>query len=1390
MIHRARALYRDMVDDEVGTNVFLPKEKLVDLFANDESTRSKLTHVSGFIFHAFSEPGSFEVALARMRIKSQAGLNMDEFLAFLNTAGMSMSKGHTPNTADLMAQQFDNNNTEAQSEFEQHEVTRRNERLARKKMMSTRELRTLLRPSSSRGPALRKPRHMTEPSPFGNNAVVQQNKRRRKKRPSTAGTRSLSKTPFGTQSVESQQSQRSQQSSMITPTLGSRRRPHTAGGSSVLRGPSTTAAEMVNINGAGVSAGGSAMSFSSGGDGGGGEVEMRTPGSGGMQGGMQGNSSIVDEYEWNRSQQYLMEASRRVPPSTTLMSRAIDQERKIRELSLIVLRLEARHRKEESGLADANNKLARLQGAMRSVSDNKSARSRPGTASSHRSSTTETTIKIAKAMSLTELSDTTVNNLLNQVKGVNEEEREEDGEEQYQNQDQRDADNSAATATAAAMELLESTIMKLQARNDQLLQSVNILRGSRGHKYNRPASSQRKDGRFKGKEAMAASLKREIEYSTSLESEVNARGEQFRRLEHKFKVLEKRETNLRKAAFFRKEKVKELEILVVSFEERDRLTNNQIQKYRAQIKSVASVERTMLNACDAMSTYFDRQSAQSEYEQIGTNDSALKAGIGELSKHVLNLESLVEKKNDEISNFEKKVRNLQGLVNQKVSEIRSLEHAHEMMADQLATMQEGGLENDGGGSIETVGSGADVESIISGGNDSVVDVSDVGDMVGTEEWEEAARIMFELLDLDHDGYITKTELMRAMTFMNQGSCEIKIALEKLPALKKQLTPKTYLQTISDMFHDGSSQIDLNHYLRYLSMCMRIQQVPGARFHENHHLLDPLHSHIQEKDKQRNEEEEKKKKEKEKEKQRQEEDVVERKRQEEEKKEDAWQGRERKKKVDRSERRTLSKRKQLEMFQTLMLEEMGDDPSHIVQATIRLRHVLSSATVIARASQRKFKDAVLRVMHECAAALNCERASLFIVDQENKKLCAYVGSTESILLDIGKGIAGACATTNTTIIVNDVTEDSRFNPASDKVSGFTTRNILAVPGHDEKGRCTVVLEVINRFGPGNFTTLDEILLEVIADISGCFVSHASTNRELDLALRQRKQVMATVPSLWGGFLKMSRTSFMQSIEDTVRKVVSATVVCIYMKRKESEEEESKNQSMQSLDLHRHPIRSYRPVKEMIHEHHHSGQWREHDITWKEDSIMELGQGVVANCMRTGAPRWIEDCYNCLDYNPLVDMDVQGMACVLQPVIKKGIVIAVIQAVFPTLRTKDIEMLQEMSEQLPPLFDALNVIDELNGRSIMQHSLAVKKATVQIQSILRGRIQRKRAAAVKKSAALSKKSVLGGRRLQRMASLEHGGEKMSVGLMRSLGIEEELVKSVEVVESVEVDEGSVR
>ena len=571
-----------------------------------------------------------------------------------------------------------------------------------------------------------------------------------------------------------------------------------------------------------------------------------------------------------------------------------------------------------------------------------------------------------------------------------------------------------------------------------------------------------------------------------------------------------------------------------------------------------------------------------------------------------------------------------------------------------------------------------------------------------------------------------------------------------------------------MFPEGKNKIDLKHYLHYLSMMQKMMIVPGAKFHddENHAHEHDIHlkEHISKKDlKHSNQTTLKLKSKIEKEKEKKFNDLL-RKKTEKEKKD--------KKRRDTAiVRRGLPKKRQLDLFQTLLIEEMGDDASRVVQATVRLRHVLASATAIARASSKKFKEAIVKVMHECAAALHCERASLFVVDSEKKKLHAYIGTSQEIEMDLNQGIVGAVVKGNATIIVDDVNEDDRHFNQADLDSGFKTKNMMACPGHDENGRCTVVLEVINRFGSGTFTTLDEILLEIIADISGCFVSHSKKNSELDNALRQRSQVMSTVPSLWSGFLEMDRTSFMQSIEDTVRNAVGATIVSIYMRKKRDVNDidektkkhnrkanvfnqiHSTNDTMFQLDVHRSPVRSYRPFNEMVHEHHHASQWKT-NIKWIEYSVMEPGQGVVAKCMRTGMPSQIEDCYNCLDYNPLVDMDVQGMSCVLQPIVKKGIVICVIQAIFPTLRTKQSMMLREMSEQLPPLFDAINVIDTLNGESIMKHSLAVKKASVRIQSMLRGRQARRK----KKNQHQKTKSILKNYRHEK----SNVTEKMSVGL----------------------------
>ena len=398
-------------------------------------------------------------------------------------------------------------------------------------------------------------------------------------------------------------------------------------------------------------------------------------------------------------------------------------------------------------------------------------------------------------------------------------------------------------------------------------------------------------------------------------------------------------------------------------------------------------------------------------------------------------------------------------------------------------------------------------------------------------------------------------------------------------------------------------------------------------------------------------------------------------------------------------------------------------------------------------------------------MNCERAALFVVDHEKGALEAYIGSSQKIYLDMNDGIAGAAARSNETIIVNDCSKDDRFSSRSDHQSGYKTRNLMACPGHDEHQKCIVVLEVLNRFGPGKFSMLDEILLEIMSDISACFVSHARKNRDLDRALAQRRLVMTTVPSLWGGFLEMDKVRFLQSIEDVVRNAVGAIVVCIYIRDmaffKESEKdkevkrqrderrrnirhelrkqhkqneltgkkmptssrsENAKARVMASLDVHRNILRSSRSHKVMTKEHHRVSVVRKVDFI--EVPFDQPGQGAVAQAMRSGGPIYCEDAYNDMVYNPLVDMDIQGLATIIQPVVnKEGIVIACIQGVFPTLRNRNKELLSEISEQLPPLFAATSVIDTLNGKSVAEQSFVMRKATVRIQSLFRQRRSRK-------------------------------------------------------------------
>jgi sigma-B regulation protein RsbU (phosphoserine phosphatase) len=108
----------------------------------------------------------------------------------------------------------------------------------------------------------------------------------------------------------------------------------------------------------------------------------------------------------------------------------------------------------------------------------------------------------------------------------------------------------------------------------------------------------------------------------------------------------------------------------------------------------------------------------------------------------------------------------------------------------------------------------------------------------------------------------------------------------------------------------------------------------------------------------------------------------------------------------------------------------------------------------------------------------------LYNPEDKKLHFQVldGYSEDIIkkhpLELGSGIAGWVAKHRISQLVDDCYNDKRFNENYDKISNFTTRNMVCVP-IIKNDSLIGVISVINKKGNGKFVVEDVHLLETLA-----------------------------------------------------------------------------------------------------------------------------------------------------------------------------------------------------------------------------------------------------------------------------------------------------------------------
>jgi signal transduction histidine kinase len=145
------------------------------------------------------------------------------------------------------------------------------------------------------------------------------------------------------------------------------------------------------------------------------------------------------------------------------------------------------------------------------------------------------------------------------------------------------------------------------------------------------------------------------------------------------------------------------------------------------------------------------------------------------------------------------------------------------------------------------------------------------------------------------------------------------------------------------------------------------------------------------------------------------------------------------------------------------------------------------------------DRVLgRIVDTAKAMLDCERATLYVIDNGKNELWSRV-LKESELTEIrlpldGRSLAAEVARAGRLLRIDAPYEDTRFDPSVDARSGFRTRSMLVAPIDARDRRRLGVLQAVNDH-EGVFQEDDERLIQALAGSAGVALEYVQLSEEL-------------------------------------------------------------------------------------------------------------------------------------------------------------------------------------------------------------------------------------------------------------------------------------------------------
>ena len=163
------------------------------------------------------------------------------------------------------------------------------------------------------------------------------------------------------------------------------------------------------------------------------------------------------------------------------------------------------------------------------------------------------------------------------------------------------------------------------------------------------------------------------------------------------------------------------------------------------------------------------------------------------------------------------------------------------------------------------------------------------------------------------------------------------------------------------------------------------------------------------------------------------------------------------------------------------------------------------------SERDLASLLDVIAREATRLLDCDRASIFLLDSERNELWSKValGSSEIFRFRADAGLAGAAVSSGLPVNVPDAYTDPRFYTAIDSKTGYRTRNVLAIAVRNQSGTTIGAFEVLNK-RTGAFDSADEHALTALASHAAIAIETAQLIGELR---RNQDELVEQNTHLW-------------------------------------------------------------------------------------------------------------------------------------------------------------------------------------------------------------------------------------------------------------------------------------